>query len=247
MPVDLIDNTPALASALVDPVDTPVLADTSRSAETPIPDGTPILDTTLFSDGTTILPNTHILSNMPSTCVHADTAVLTNTLQLIGEELPCNWTRCNSEGSTIFSKVQRSSVKGSVVTHTLTIQCGGTWTLHVLGRKLDPRQYDILKEYVPLVDINKVRDLLSMVDRLHICSGHPDCHFVDMMKERIGTARGKGSTYLDDFCDVTIDGQTYNCTLRHNNCDIVVNGKARCHTCMAYRSTLRALYSRYIK
>ena len=102
----------------------------------------------------------------------------------------------------------------------------------------------MLKEYFPFVDRNKVRNLLDVVARLHICPAHPDSHFVGMIK---AAARGKGSTILDDYCDVSIDGQTYNITVRHVNCNIVVGGPTRCRTCAAYRSTMRALYSRYIK
>ena len=40
--------------------------------------------------------------------------------------LPSNWTKCCGDGSTIFSKVQPNSLRGSVVTHTLTIQTDNT-------------------------------------------------------------------------------------------------------------------------
>ena len=190
---------------------------------------------------TPVLADSPVLVNTP---VLADSAIPVNVSSLADIELPCNWTKCHSDSGIIFSKIQTTSSKGSVVTHTLTIQDDNSWTLHVLGRKLDARQYDVLKEYFPFVDRNKVRNLLDVVARLHICPGHPDSHFVGMIK---AAARGKGSTILDDYCDVSIDGQTYNITVRHVNCNIVVGGPTRCRTCAAYRSTMRALYSRYIK
>ena len=32
-------------------------------------------------------------------------------------ELPSNWTKCGGDGNTIFSKVQSSSLRGSVFTN----------------------------------------------------------------------------------------------------------------------------------
>lgn len=162
-------------------------------------------------------------------------------------KLPCNWMQCSSDSGSVYSKVQPSSLKGSVVTHTLTIQSDNSWILHVLGRQLNTSQYSSLNDYSPTVHSNDINNLLAAIDGLHICPGHPDNHFVDMLKDKNGVTKGNSATVLDDYCDVTIEHTSYNVTIRHNDCNILVADSGRCPTCTAYRSTLRALYSRYIK
>ena len=65
-----------------------------------------------------------------------------------------------------------------------------------------------------------------------------------MLKDREG--KGLNAVVLDDSSNVIVDGQTYNITIRHVNCDILTDN-VKCSPCTVYRSTLRALYSRYIK
>ena len=161
--------------------------------------------------------------------------------------LPSNWTKCCGDGSTIFSKVQPNSLRGSVVTHTLTIQTDNTWTIHVLGREVNISRYFVLKGYSPTVHSTKVNNLLTAIDGLHICPGHPDNHFVDMLKNKNDVTKSRSAIVLDDFCDLTFNHQSYNVTVRHTDCEILVVDTAKCPTCTAYRSTLRALYSRYTK
>ena len=61
------------------------------------------------------------------------------------------------------------------------------------------------------------------------------------LKDREG--KGLNAVVLDDSSNVIVDGQTYNVTIRHVNCDILTDN-VKCSLCTVYRSTLRALYSR---
>ena len=78
--------------------------------------------------------------------------------------LPSNWTKSCGDGSTIFSKVQPNSLRGSVVTHTLTIQTDNTWTIHVLGREVNISRYFVLKGYSLTVHSTEVNNLLTAID-----------------------------------------------------------------------------------
>ena len=72
-----------------------------------------------------VLVSTPVLADSPvlvNTPVLADSAIPVNVSSLADIELPCNWTKCHSDSGIIFSKIQTTSSKGSVVTHTLTIQ-----------------------------------------------------------------------------------------------------------------------------
>ena len=89
----------------------------------------------------------------------------------------------------------------------------------------------------------KVNNLLTAIDRLYICLGHPDNHFVDMLKNKNDVMKSIG---VDDFCDLTFNYQSYNVTVRHTDCEISVVDTGKCPTCTAYRSTLRTLYCRDI-
>lgn len=150
----------------------------------------------------------------------------------------------NAAAEVTFSKVVLCQMKGSTVTHTVTIKSDNTWDLHVLGRKLNASKFATLKSYLPTVANGDITGLLTTLNELHICSGHPDKHFIRLLESRRGQW---GSAILDDNCDVTVDDSTYTATVRHINCELIVAGGIRCNTCKAYRSTLRALYSRYIK
>ena len=161
-------------------------------------------------------------------------------------DLPCNWVRCstdiNSETLTLSKIMPSRPSKGSVVTHTVTVNSDNSWMLHVLGKKLNISKYHSLKPFWPIA--GDVKLLLDAINKLHVCPGHPDDSFVVMLKDREG--KGLNAVVLDDSSNVIVDGQTYNVTIRHVNCDILTDN-VKCSPCTVYRSTLRALYSRYIK
>ena len=146
---------------------------------------------------------------------------------------------------SIYSKVVPSLKKGSTVTHTLTIRNDDTWDLHVFGRKLDCSKYSSLRSYLPTIMKEDVLSLLTAIDNLHFCIGHPDHHFVSFLENVKGS---KGAAILDNDCDVNVEGCTYQVTVRHVNCELLVNnGGVKCNVCKAYRSALRAMYSHYVK
>ena len=145
---------------------------------------------------------------------------------------------------SVYSKLAVSNSKGSVVTHAVTIKSDQTWTLHVLGKEINTNNFAALKPYLPNIPNGKEACLLTTLNQMQICPGHPDNHFVDMLKNQKGW---KGAAILDDSYSVCLDGSHYEITVRHINCSLIIASGTKCCNCKAYRSTLRALYSRHIK
>ena len=83
-----------------------------------------------------------------------------------------------------------------------------------------------------------MNNLLTAIDGLHICPGHPDNHIVDMLKNKNDAMKNRSAIVLDDFCDLTFNYQSYNFTVRNTDCEILVVDTAKFPTCTAYRSTL---------
>ncbi len=80
-----------------------------------------------------------------------------------------------------------------------------------------------------------------------ICAGHPDNHFIEMIKAKKGkllTVGGEIGSYLDDN-PVEMNGQQYSQTIRTVDCSVVQNG--RCESCTNYRANLRSMYSQWKK
>ena len=94
---------------------------------------------------------------------------------------------------------------------------------------------------LPTVHSTKVNNLLTAIDGLHICPGHPDNHFVDMLKNKNDVTKSRSAIVLDDFYDLTFNYQSYNITVRHTDCEILVVDTAKCPTCTVYRSTLQMI------
>ena len=87
--------------------------------------------------------------------------------------------------------------------------------------------------------------LISLLDRVSVCPGNPDSHFLAMADAR----KGKFPTAaIDESIPVIINGKTHSRTVRTNSCQIVVAvSDTRCSSCKSYRNQLRATYSRWLK
>lgn len=149
--------------------------------------------------------------------------------------LPANWLETISlNNSTIFSKIMPSMSKGSAVSRTVIVNSNNKWELYIYGKQVNIDKCSALEGFSSIIP----HDLLASIDKLYVCSGHCDSHFVSMVQDRKGKMN---SVVLDDH---TIDGDL---TVRHSKCELLTKTALVCPTCTAYRPTLRSTYSRYKK
>ena len=99
----------------------------------------------------------------------------------------------------------------------------------------------ISKEYL------STQDLLNDIDKLMICSGNPDHHFVEMLKKRKGNAilsKDRKSVMATlDYTRVINSNQFYPVTVRVKTCKMITTEK-QCENCKRYRHNLRSLHSK---
>ena len=91
--------------------------------------------------------------------------------------------------------------------------------------------------------------LLSTIDHLHVCAGHPDKHFLEMAEDRKGklmSSNGSVAAYVDKAASVELNGQTFGATLRSTKCQLLTSA-SKCSVCVAYRDSVRSMYHQWLK
>ena len=68
-----------------------------------------------------------------------------------------------------------------VITHCVTVNSDLQWLLFVHNQLVSPTSYRALKSLPLQLTQESFSDLLNIVDRLHVCVGHPDKHFVNSL------------------------------------------------------------------
>ena len=133
--------------------------------------------------------------------------------------------------------------------YSITVSSNGTWKLFVHGQVVSNSCKCIasVPACLHLCDLNA---LIAHLESLFVCPGHPDDRFVTMIKSKKGKeikgCSGSLSAVLDDYCEIEYEGNVYNCTVRPSKCELLTE-LPRCSSCVAYRSTLRAMHSRWVK
>ena len=136
-----------------------------------------------------------------------------------------------------------------VITHCVTVNSDLQWSLFVHNRQVTPSTCGALKSLPLQLTQDSFSDLLNIVDRLHVCVGHPDKHFVKFASARKGVLKsydGSVAASLDDYAPVVLNGITYMQTIRTTSCEWLVHG-VKCASCQKYRSTLRSAYNCGVK
>ena len=133
------------------------------------------------------------------------------------------------------------------MTHCISIAEDLTWTLHVHGH--------MVQNCAALANIPKnlcslsLNSLLALVDKRHVCAGHPDVDFVQVAearKEKFVSSDGGVVAFMDSCSPVQLNGSTYAQTIRTTKCELLSHAP-KCPSCVAYRPTLRAIYHRLQK
>ena len=92
------------------------------------------------------------------------------------------WSISHSNDHHVIYKVQEqsSSTQPIVISHYLTINSDLSWSLSIYGQLVTSSQCSALVGSPDKVNCNELCDFLCKLNRLTICPGHPDEHFVRM-------------------------------------------------------------------
>ena len=132
--------------------------------------------------------------------------------------------------------------KPMVIVSMLLIQDNLTWKVYVAD-SLVPSQSLILKDIPTRVSRNSLPDLLSTVVKANICTGSYEERFVILAHARKGkflSMSGETVAYLDESFCVQVDWVEYGSTIRHCDCQLLIEG-LMCTPCYGFRNTLRSL------
>ena len=132
-----------------------------------------------------------------------------------------------------------------VITVTVTVDCDRKWKLFVHNRQV--KKCSALCNIPVQLDRASFKELIVVVDKLHVCAGHPDSSFLVFADSRRGKFIGKDGSitaFVDDYAPITTNGEIFLRTVRTSNCELLVHDQ-KCKSCIAYRRTLRVLHSRW--
>ena len=137
--------------------------------------------------------------------------------------LPLGWTQHEANEKRVFcklSQVSGNSATPVAVSHTVSVFADFSWVLHVYNNQVDRTTCEALKEFSPQLTPDRIPEVLKALDRLHVCAGQPDSHFIEMVeakKERILSSHGETVAFLDSS-PVELNGTTYPKTVRTSKC-----------------------------
>jgi len=150
----------------------------------------------------------------------------------------------------IFTDIAASSTDTNPlrISHALRIDSNLTWKVTIFDREIN-KESSPLSNIPEIIDEDHVAMLLTKLDALNVCSGHPEQHFIEMLQDKNGklyNSSGGVSAFLDNTCSIFGgNGEIISRTIRTSNC-LVLTEKSRCANCMAYRPNLRSIYSRWL-
>ena len=147
------------------------------------------------------------------------------------------------------STVPTVSTQPIVITHCLTVHEDLSWSLYVHNRQVQPQICPALQSVPQILTSDSLNNLLQLLDRLHVCCGQPDSHFISMVnakKGKIISSNGNVAASMDQYAPVALNGAHYRATVRTGSCELVSTSQ-KCSSCKSYRDMLRAMYNRWCK
>ena len=122
------------------------------------------------------------------------------------------------------------------------------------GRLINPADSVVLSDVPQCVsDVHSLLFILQQVASAQVCAGNPDPSFVELIEREGGCFRGEKKELvatLDNTCNVTVSGCTYERTIRTQDCGILCQPsssgekRVRCSRCSHFRAHLRVKRSR---
>ena len=140
-----------------------------------------------------------------------------------------------------------SSSQPLIITHSIIVKSDFSWKLFV--HNCEVRKCSALSNIPPQLDETSLPKLISLVDMLHVCSGHPESKFVTFVDSRKGKLFNKSggiAAYVDHYAPVYLNEEIFHKTVRTSDCEMLVHGQ-KCDLCSSYRRTLRVLQDRWSK
>lgn len=147
------------------------------------------------------------------------------------------------------STIPAGSTQPIIITHCLTVNADLTWSLYVHNHQVKQESCPALQSIPQTLNSESLRNLLQVLEHLHVCCGQPDSHFVSMVtakKGKIFSSDGKVAASIDQYAPVTLNGEYCQVTVRTGSCELISNSQ-KCSSCKSYRDTLRAMYNRWRK
>lgn len=135
------------------------------------------------------------------------------------------------------------------ISHCVIVRKNLSWKVLVHGHEVDPQTAGLSGIPDRIKDVHTIEQLLSKIDHLNVCSGHPDKHFIEMVEKRKGvlmSTSGNVAAYIDKAAPVELNGQVYNVTLHTVKCTLLTP-TSKCPCCVAYCDTARSMYHRWTK
>lgn len=90
----------------------------------------------------------------------------------------CSWSNQSNVESDelLICKISRYT-QPLKVTHSLTVDRNFNWVLFINDNRVDPSNCAALQPFDCPLDSMKLNNLLSTLDTLRVCAGHPEDHF----------------------------------------------------------------------
>ena len=118
----------------------------------------------------------------------------------------------SSNDELVACKLQHTGDQSVTVTRSVTVNGDLSWCVHVHGQALDPTKCNALKNFpVSITTKAALNQLLTLVDTLSICAGHPDQHFLDLADSRKGkfqSIRNDTMAFTDTVYPTSLNGET---------------------------------------
>jgi len=101
--------------------------------------------------------------------------------------LPQHWINQSTSHNPIqVCKVSLTESHGLVVTHSVTISNDLSWSAFVHGHDLKINDLSVQFSVPEKIDAHFLNAFLVWLDECTVCPGHPDEHFMKMLKSRGG-------------------------------------------------------------
>jgi len=121
------------------------------------------------------------------------------------------------------------------------------WSLFLHNHHVDVDRCAALSSVPKILDVASLSRLLSCLEVLPVCPGHPDMHFIEMVNAKKGQLRGHAGdvvAFTDSYAPVHLNGELYARTVLTSSCELLLHTD-KCSPCNEYHPHLRALYSQW--
>ncbi len=181
---------------------------------------------------------------------HSEEGALTIDKLRQNLSLPSQWTLHDNDGSRCIVVSKMMPYTQPIITHSVRVNTDLSWEAFVHGKSVSSSKSQLLAKFPDVLDIESFNSLITCLDLSTLCPGHPDKQFVEMLSTMKGKISSRHSnetvSVIDSFAPVSLNGETYNQTVRHVTCEIITN-TTKCPHCIQYRNSLRKSFHSWQK